>query len=415
MSLAPDIRAQVQRNLPLLTWFTFILGLRLYLPVFLSYYQQMGFNTGRTTLLWSASSIAIIASDGLTGLVADRWGYRRSLMLGACLLAAAFLGVYSAPDVPIRFWWVVTCQILIGLGFAFTYSATPQAFGSKSAEWLGRNGMYARFAGRSIASMFLASAMAAGLALTAIEVWPQSGPRLIWLIQALLAGGLFIVAYCTVDLEDFRVGKRQRRTVSQSLSELRAHWSIFLPLVPLVVLGVVNENAAVAAQAYCLAQGLGLIWSTVIVGSGFLLTAAASTKIPSWLDRFGLPRIVILAAVLAALSYSSVTILPGRWEAIGVVAMFGSVCLPFLAAATYLDRHVALYRATALSAITTAKNACTVFLLPLYGWLVDAYSFTLACLIWAVGFSAIFAVTATAIFRQTAVVSSTIPTESPPS
>ncbi len=398
MTAILDLRERVQRNLPLLTGFTAIAGLRLYLPIYVAYCQQLGLSTAQAGLLWAITSAAALASEGLTGLMADCWGYRRSLLLGSCLLCVGFTCTYLAPLAPSVWWWLVGSQSLIGIAVALVYTATPQAFASKSAAWLGHGeGQYHGFAGRSLGSMYATSALAAALTWGIIHVWWQSGLRLTWIFQAGLSAGMVLVAYLTVDPEEFR--STRRASGRPSWWQVAQARRVFLPLLPLVIVAVISAPSLFVAQAWCASKGLGPAWSTAIMVVGFLIMGAVTVKIAAWVRRLGVARVAMIAAVVITLSYLGMAWLPGWWQLLAVVAIFLPCGIPIIGIACYVDRFVPEYKATALSMYSAAIYASSFGLLPAFGWMMDRYSFRVASEVWAIGFGMSFVAVASLLFQ----------------
>lgn len=90
----------VQRAVRLTYGFQFFFGLLLWVPIFYSYQQQLGMSDGQIFGIQSIYYIAFCLLEIPTGMLADRFDYRTSLVAGASVLVVAnlvpvFMGSYS--------------------------------------------------------------------------------------------------------------------------------------------------------------------------------------------------------------------------------------------------------------------------------------------------------------------------------
>jgi hypothetical protein len=138
-----------------------VLGVRLYIPVYIVYLHQLGLSKSQVGLLWSLSYFAQLAFDGPTGLLADVCGYRKALMLGSGLLMISFL----------------------------VYTSTTRALG----RW---NHDDDQVSASLTATMFLGTVVGSIMTwgMVMVQAHDQSVPRLVWLVQAALAACLVFVA-----------------------------------------------------------------------------------------------------------------------------------------------------------------------------------------------------------------------------
>ena len=404
MSALPELDRRVQRNLPLLHCYSFLLGLKLYVPVWLIYFRQLGLTDFQSGQLWAISFGASLLTDGITGVIADRWGYRKSLMLGGWLITASFIGFYLAPEAANDWWCLAASMALLGVAATFVYNSTPQAFGSKSAKKVGNKGGFRRVQGLYSMNIYLGSALGAALAWVAISVLPDA-TRLVWIIQAGLSFGLVAVAYATQDLDEFRPGRNiahwpsPREIFMKSRKFLHLHGSCLLTLVPILVLALGVEPLAFTAQAYCESVHLGLGWSTALFAVGYMISGTGAFKFAK-LQLSPRRTIVTLAALLAG-AWLAMSCLPGWWQLVGIFALFLANGLPAITANALLDQLFLQYKATAMSVYMTVKRACFVVAWPAMGWMFQHWHFRFASLIVGLGLAAGMLVLAPLILIRT--------------
>lgn len=134
----------VSRNVRLLSWFNFFLDFRPYMPVVVLYFAA---ETGSFALGMTVLSISMIASSVFevpTGVLSDRVGRKRTMILGS--IACAFGTLLWA--IGGSFWLLATGSVLAGLGDAF-FSGNNNAFLHDTLKQEGQEGEFAHFLGRT--------------------------------------------------------------------------------------------------------------------------------------------------------------------------------------------------------------------------------------------------------------------------
>jgi MFS family permease len=146
--------------------------------------DQIGLSLADIFLLQAVFGLAVVLLQFPSGYVADRVGYRRSLLVGAALLSAGWL-IYTAAT---SFAGVMVAEVLLGGGSAFI-SGADRALLWVSLEADGRHAQYTRWDGRVRAAAQVGEAGSA-----AIGGWLYSlAPRLPFWLQvpvSLLAAGI---------------------------------------------------------------------------------------------------------------------------------------------------------------------------------------------------------------------------------
>jgi MFS family permease len=146
--------------------------------------DQIGLSLADIFLLQAVFGLAVVLLQFPSGYLADRVGYRRSLLVGAALLSAGWL-IYTAAT---SFSGVMVAEVLLGGGSAFIPGA-DRALLWVSLEADGRQSQYTRWDGRVRAAAQVGEAGSA-----AIGGWLYSlAPRLPFWLQvpvSLLAAGI---------------------------------------------------------------------------------------------------------------------------------------------------------------------------------------------------------------------------------
>jgi MFS family permease len=357
----------LQRNVPLMKAFNALLGFRIYVPLWLIYFHSLGISNGKVGLLWGVCFAADLTFDVLTGLLADRWGYGKTLILGSCLLALSFLGMYAAPYAPSPWWWLVANFAVMGVSSNMVYTSTPQALGSKSADLVEQD----KVSSSITAYMLTSNAGATLLTLVLVEQWAGGAPRQVWLPQAVLTMGMVFIGFMTVEPE---------RAPEQEPKHLLG-WRVVIALIPLALVTTVANLTAFVTQAYCTSAGQRLSSSSITFALGYLGAAAAMFCFSKISRRLGTAKFTIVSVVALAASWFGAALLPGRGQLIAIVAMTWVCEFPGVIAVNFIVKRVANYKATALSTFSSCVRGLGIATYPAIGWAFDRWSLRVGCLL----------------------------------
>lgn len=119
--------------------------------------RERGLSLAQAALIDVTFFVAATVGEVPTGMVADRWGRKRSLTIGTVLLGVSALAWTFAPTVPL----IMLAYIGMGVGFTFLSGAEDALF-YETVRRAGRAGDYTRLAGR------VAATMTGGLALGSV-------------------------------------------------------------------------------------------------------------------------------------------------------------------------------------------------------------------------------------------------------
>lgn len=109
-----------QKNLTLLNIYTILLNSVFILPIILPFYRdELGLTFHDFLIGESLFAVVIILCDVPAGYLADRWGRKKTLVLGAAALA----GAYCLLALAVGFWTALLAQAAIGVGIAIVSGA----------------------------------------------------------------------------------------------------------------------------------------------------------------------------------------------------------------------------------------------------------------------------------------------------
>lgn len=154
--LDADERARLERNIPAYYAFKILTGLQFLIPIWVLYLtEKRGFSLEQVTILDAPFWLALVVMEVPTGVVADRYGRRLSLLLGTITNTVGIAVFAMSGD------YVVILASYLVWGSAFTlYSGANSAFLFDSLKALGREHEYGRILGRSLAMTAVAGIVA---------------------------------------------------------------------------------------------------------------------------------------------------------------------------------------------------------------------------------------------------------------
>lgn len=115
-------RAKRLSTAQIVTLGSFVASLHFYLPVYVFYLQQRGLNLFEVNLLQIAALVSQFIAEVPTGILGDKFGRKRSVMLGLVLLGISEASMLIASQL----WHFIALQVVLGFGFAFI-SGSQQA------------------------------------------------------------------------------------------------------------------------------------------------------------------------------------------------------------------------------------------------------------------------------------------------
>lgn len=336
-----------------------------------------------------------------TGAVADLFGRKRSVQLGALALSASFLAYFFAPS----FWFFVLAELIGALGATLISGALEAWFvdaRKKHSDNSDLDEVFSRQGQRKQVAIMIGSVIGA-----------QFGARSLsypWLVSAMCGLVAFIAASLLMQ-ETWVVKIRSPR-----------HWSL-RPIIMVIKVSVeyglkhqgVMRLVALSFVFSCATMGFNMQWPSVFKGFGMsvdglgLVMAAISAS--AWLGARMIPRLkrsfdselsaLVLSQILTAASMLVASLMLGGLTTFMFFmahevgrGIFRPLKQDLLNRMISHDRH----RATILSFESMLGNAGAVCGLLLTGWLAKQYSISISWLVSAIVLTAGFA----AIFRRKA-------------
>lgn len=362
--MTAEERAGLERNLRLLPWWWVARWLWLGEGIWVLYLlQERGVTLGQVLLFESVFAAITVAAEVPTGMVADRFGRRLSL-LASGLLTALGLTLFGLAE---SFELLLLAFALFGVGLSLM-SGADDAMLFDSLTPLGLGGEFARRAGRLNAMAWGANAVTAMIGAGLAQVTSLSLPIAIsgafGLIAAFLALRFTEPPARGEPVPFLHIGARAVRRVLGA----REMWSLVLFFAAVLVSAalVFTVFQPIATELGAPVWSLGAIAATMTISSAFGGWMSAATE-----RRLGLPRTLAVAGVAVP-----VALLAG---AAGAHALFPLILLSPLAwnvlhplVADYLARRTPdRERATVLSLNSMASQLATVMATPAVGLLVD--------------------------------------------
>ncbi|NVB42307.1 MFS transporter [Pseudenhygromyxa sp. WMMC2535] len=274
------------------------------LSVFLQ--REVGFSVTQIMLLQGVFGLTMVLLEFPSGYLADRIGYRRSLIFAFVLWTCAW-PIYGL----IPTWKGVVCaELLLGVGMALL-SGCDTALLYESLCERGREHEFSRWAGRQTSSGQLAegaAALVAGL-LFAAAVW---GPFIAQAVSSLLGLGL---ALALVEPErerpSFHDSLGQIRTmVRHALLEQRELRAVMLTAV---ILGLASFIPVWTVQLYALDAGLPEPWLGPMWAVANFTVAAAALVGHRLFARSSLRAVALWCTALICAGYLGLGLSHALW------------------------------------------------------------------------------------------------------
>lgn len=182
-------RKRLERNLPVYYLFRGLGELQFLAPLWIIYLtDKRGLSLEQVTLLDAPFWLWLVAMEVPTGVVADRYGRRLSLVLGALCNTLGIAIFAMATTFPV----LLFSYVIWGTAITF-YSGASDALLFDTLRALGRESEYRRFSGRSLAAVATAHIIAtvtgpliAGQTDIVVPIWMSAGSTAVALLAALL-------------------------------------------------------------------------------------------------------------------------------------------------------------------------------------------------------------------------------------
>jgi MFS family permease len=357
----------VKRNAPLLAASA---GLRFALfpiPVITLFWKdQIGMSLTEIMWLQSIFGATAVVCEFPSGYVADRLGYRRSLVVGACFWLAGWI----AYALGATFAGIALAEILLGVGLAFI-SGADSALLYVSVEGGESSDRYRAWEGR-----VRATSQASEAASAAVGGWLYSiAPRLpFWLQIPVAAANLGAIAalYDVRPLEGATRTSHLRRAWHIVAHALVRHARLRASMTLSVALGISTYIAVWLIQPWMQRRGIAPAWFGLLWAAAHLWLAAVSLVNARVAQMLGVAPVLLGCSVLAGASYLALAL---GSSALAVVFYLGFMTVrglqgPLLAGALQADAPPE-DRASVLSLNALLFRLTSAIVLPSVGALAD--------------------------------------------
>ena len=376
-ALSETDRRAYQANIWKSYAFSFLYSFQLWWPIWVIYLTgYRGFSLTQVSVLEALFWVVIVLSEVPTGAIADRYGRKTSLILGAAFWSVSVL-VFG---VATNFWIVLLSYVTWGLGLTFV-SGAEAALRFESLKALGREHEYSRVAGVTwgLGSLGAVAGMLAGAPIAAAT--NLAVPVLLSAAVGFLTLGVTL-SFKEPDLEDGEVRLDYRELIGESARTAWRSTTVRTMLFASAVL-LASTNAVILfsqpfLEHHDVPVGLfGVVQAPMRVAG--IVGAIAAYRIGSLL---GLRPTLIATAVLLAASYA----LLGGWAS---VFAFGATAVVFFLlnmlhplVESYLNHRIPnAQRATILSFRQLLTSIVIASVQPVQGVIADNVS--LETMFWA--------------------------------
>jgi len=357
--------------------------------------DQIGLSVADIFVLQAVFGLAVVVLEFPSGYVADRVGYRRSLLVGAALLSAGWL-VYTGAT---SFAGVLIAEVVLGGGSAFI-SGADRALLWVSLEAGGRRSQYTRWDGRVRAAAQVGEAGSA-----AIGGWLYAvAPRLpFWLqvpvslVAAAIMGGLR-----EIPRRDSTSPHRSHleRAVSVVRFTLWHHRRLQTAMALSVALGLSTFVVIWLIQPAAQARGVPPAWFGPLWAAAHAWLALVSLASARVVDAVGARAALLGCCALVAVGYAGLAASTSPWGLAFYLCFMTIRGLQAPILTRIMQEHApAGDRASVLSLAALLFRLAFVIVGPPVGVLVDRAGMRAALGVLAVLFSAVALAAFTAFAR----------------
>ena len=348
----------------------FFSSLYFYLPVLTIYYQRRGVNFIQINSLWGIITATIFLAEIPTGVLADKIGRKKSVVIALALQLIGEIAFIFAQN----YLQFILIAIIAGLGFAFQ-SGCIQALVYDSLKEAGKEKEMAKASGITGAfyqSGHILGALASSLLVANLE--PGRITLAIILTAVSVAVALAISFWIKEPRLDYVHGEEPPlKIVEESLKLIGGNQSlrriIWLGVLATPFVGYLRNFH----PPYFIQAGVPAVWLGLSLGVGGILAALASKYAYKFEAALGVAKGMLLATIIPGVIYLLMALTLGPMLAVLLfVFNFGYISLQDPLLADYYNRHISsAIRATALSTINMISSIYITLTGLLIGWVAD--------------------------------------------
>ena len=336
---------------------------QLLFPIWVIYLQEdRGLSLQQITAMEGPFWLAMVLLEVPTGVVADRFGRKISLSLGAFIYAAAVATFGLANDYTVLF-----ASYMLWAGALTLFSGADAAFFYDTLKALGRQEEYQQLWGRATALQ--ATAVAGGFVLGA----PLAAATALWVPIAASAGIVFVAWLISLSLVEPPIHEETHREglVATTRTAARLTWAqpslrYLMPLAAASVGGVIVLE--ILAQPFLRGHGIGIAYFGWLLLPGQLAGIAGALFVHRLTALIGMRNTILLIIALALGPLA----LFAAWDSVYVFFAFPVAAATWNTAqpviSDYVNRRIpSAQRATVLSLFQLQISVVAGLMVPLAG------------------------------------------------
>ncbi len=305
-----------QKNAHHLKWSSFLSGLSFYTPVAPLFFLDRGVSLSMIVIAQAAYSVSIILSEVPTGVIGDKFGHRRSIILGGICEAAGIGMILLLPNINGLF----VGYILLGIGASFQ-SGSMEALLYESAAASNKTHLYKKHLSQILSNDTLAFAISTA---TVGLVYGLYGSSVLGL---LIVGSLCAkVAATAVTFRLVNVSGKSPappdsalwQTFTQGIKHIRSE-TILTNITIVKMLTLTAQYVILSSyQSYFRDAGTSPYMIGFVLTLGGLANAVAMRHIHRIEKRLSLDKVVIIFGILMAVTYSVFSVATTPWALVAI-------------------------------------------------------------------------------------------------
>lgn len=345
------------KTLRIFSFIGFFRGLYFYLPVFTVFLAGNGISLGVIIFAQAFYSLVQFLAEVPTGVLADRFGHRASMVVGYFVEAMGILVVALFPNAI----GLSLCYAIGGLSAAFL-SGSEEAlfFETAKAESVPYGPAYGAFLSNQTVGMVVATA-AGGVAFSYLGV--NAGTPLLYAT----AGMLLLCSLLSLFLRDIHGEKREevasmRSIFSEGLHLVRSE-PLLRTMLAVVMFVVTGEYFLYNIyQPIFEANSVPPVWFGLSISLGLALNAFLVRFVPRLEGRFTLPQIIGGVGFTIAAGYLGLGFVGGPvFSVVLLILILGVMDIHRPVASDYVNERIpSAQRGTVLSLISFAQRVGTL-------------------------------------------------------
>ncbi len=354
--------------------FHLFVNIAFWLPIYAIFFLQQGLSYSALLLLYAVDNLLQTVIEIPSGVLADRWGRKPVLLMGALMQAAGFLLIAFGGTIV----WYVVAMALHGTALAFL-SGSDAAFLYDSLVAAGREREFRRIEGR--AYMFnLIGWGAGGLLGGLLAAKSLALPYILSGLASILA--FFVMAICVEPPRREAFDAVPLNLLKDALRALRRNGMIRSIIIYSSVIFGLLLTMHKFSQPYLERTGIGLEYFGVIYFIWLMCAAVSSNYSERIGNAIGLRAYFLLLPLITG----GVIIYLGLMQNVFGVAL--AVLYQFVWGSLRPQMYQIINheaetsaRATLLSMSGFGMSVTYVIAAPIFGWIADRYDFPVALLI----------------------------------